>query len=145
MTKEVLVTVRGLQIAPDDEENEIEVIIPGEHFLKNGKHYVFYDEVIEDSTEKISNVIKCSEHCLEVTKKGAINTHMVFEKDKKNQSYYKTPFGNILVGIFANAVDIKEEEDSLTIDVEYVLDLNCEKIADCKIHICVRSREMGLL
>ena len=54
MTKEVLLTISGLHyettglVDEDENENEpIEVITPATYYLKNGKHYVVYDEVVE--------------------------------------------------------------------------------------------------
>ena len=34
---------------------------------------------------------------MELTKKGAVNVHMIFEKNKKNITYYNTPYGSLLV------------------------------------------------
>ncbi len=39
--------------------------------------------------------------------------HMVFEEKQKNMTYYDTPFGNLLVGLATNKVDVKEEEEKL--------------------------------
>ena len=46
MTREVLVSISGVQIAEGD-AGEIEVITAGDYFLKNGNHYILYDEVQE--------------------------------------------------------------------------------------------------
>ena len=43
MTKDVLVSVRGAHIA-DGETNNLEVIMAGSYYFKNGKHYIIYDE-----------------------------------------------------------------------------------------------------
>ena len=51
MTKEVLVSVSGLQMAVNDMESNddepIEVLSAGTYYFKNGKHYVFFEEVAE--------------------------------------------------------------------------------------------------
>ena len=52
MTKEVLLTISGLHFdtfseTPDEENVPIEVITPATYYLKNGKHYVLYDEMVE--------------------------------------------------------------------------------------------------
>ena len=39
MTKDVLVSVRGAHIA-DGETNNLEVIMAGSYYFKNGKHYI---------------------------------------------------------------------------------------------------------
>ena len=47
MTKDVLITISGLQIADDTSAQPVEVITSGEYYCRNGKHYILYDEVME--------------------------------------------------------------------------------------------------
>ena len=51
MTKDVLVSISGMQMAINDGESNddepIEVLSPGTYYYKNGKHYVFFEEVAE--------------------------------------------------------------------------------------------------
>ena len=88
MTKEVLLTISGLHLDAfsdkTDEENEpIEVITPATYYLKNGKHYVLYEEVVEGMLGSIKNTIKITgDNKLEMKKSGISNTNMVFEKEK---------------------------------------------------------------
>ena len=39
MTKEVLLAIRGLQIAEDEQKDTVETISPGEYYFRNGKHF----------------------------------------------------------------------------------------------------------
>lgn len=48
MTKDVLVTVRGLQMTPDGDDT-IEVTTTGKYYEKDGKRYLFYDEIGDDT------------------------------------------------------------------------------------------------
>ena len=115
MTKDVLLSIRGLQFVSQEEEEvePVEVITAGDYYKKNGKHYIMYDEVTEGFDGNTRNVIKLTEDSLDITKKGISNVHMVFEKNKKNVSYYNTPFGSLLIGIDAKSVDIAETEDDI--------------------------------
>lgn len=105
MTKDVIVTISGLQIQAEGDAEPMEVITSGTYYKKNGKHYVLYDEAVEGFEEGTKNVIKLYDNCLDVTKKGVSTVHMLFEKDKKNMSYYYTPFGSLLIGIPGEACD----------------------------------------
>lgn len=145
MEKEVLLALKGLQFAVDEEGAQaLETITPAEYFMRNGSHYVIYDEVMEGFDENTRNVIKFKDSLVEVTKKGLMNVHMVFEEKKKNMTSYVTPFGNILIGIDTADVKIKEEEDNISVNVEYTLEANYEHLADCKIEMSIRPREDGI-
>ncbi len=144
MTKDILVSIRGLQISSGQEENEpVEVITAGDYYKKNNKHYVIYDELVEGFEGVTKNVIKVHEDCVDITKKGIMNVHMVFEKNKKNVTCYETPFGNMMLGINASDIQITEEEDAISVDVKYALELNYEHLADCSIRMAIQSREGG--
>ncbi len=144
MTKDVLVSISGLQFIDDqDQAHPIELITPGEYYCRNGKHYILYDEVMEGFEGVTKNRIKIQDNCLDITKKGISNVHMVFEKNKKNMTCYETPFGNLMLGINANQIDFKQTEDSIDVSVNYVLDVNYEPLADCQIQINVTSKGAG--
>lgn len=141
MTKDVLLRIRGLQIIGEGEEEPIEVIAPGTYFEKNGKHYIKYDEVLEGFEGTVQNLIKVDKSSMEVTKRGVANVHMVFEENKKNLSYYNTPFGNLLVGISATDIVLDAREDSMDIRVDYALEVNYEHLADCSISMNVQAKK----
>jgi len=141
MTKDVLVKISGLQFAGEEDNDSIEVITSGTYYKKNNKHYVLYEEVMEGTTEITKNVIKIGEDSMEVTRKGPATVHMVFEKDKKNVSYYYTPFGNLLIGIDAREIQIDESELDINVKVNYGLEINYEYVADCHITVDVKSKD----
>ncbi len=143
MTKEVLLTISGLQFAAQGEEESepVEVITAGDYYKKNGKHYILYDEVMEGFEGNTRNVVKITDDYLDITKKGVSNVHMIFEKNKKNVSYYYTPFGSILIGINAKSVDINETEENIDVKVKYNLEVNYEHLADCSITMNIKSKE----
>ncbi len=143
MTKEVLVTIRGMQFTKQEEGDlePIEVIMAGGYYRKNNKHYVIYDEVIEGFDGTTRNIIKLQEDCVDIIKKGVANVHMTFEKNKKNVTCYDTPYGSLMLGINAKNIDIHEEEDDIQVKVEYALELNYEHLANCNIRMAIQSKE----
>lgn len=141
MTKDVILTISGLQFAREMEAAPIEMVTAGNYYKKNGKHYIVYDEVMEGFEGTTKNIIKLTEDYLDITKRGIANVHMVFEKNKKNMTYYQTPYGNIFIGIDADKVEVEETEDNINVDVTYALEANYEHLADCKIQMNIKSKE----
>lgn len=144
MTKEVLLTLQGLQFDQREEDaDKIEMVTVGDYFKKNDRHYVVYEEVTEGFEQPTKNRLKFSDHMVELTRNGLVNVHMVFQENKKNMSNYNTPFGQILVGIDTKRISIEEKEDNIVVDVDYALDINYEFLSDCHIKIDIRSKENG--
>ena len=138
MTKDVLITIRGVHTL-DHEDNDVEMIVRGDYYQKNGKHYILYEEILEGAEERVKNVIKISPSSMDIIKKGVTNSRMLFEKNKKNLSCYSTPVGNLVIGIQANHFYVEEQENSIKVNVDYSLDINYEQMSDCRICVDVQS------
>ena len=148
MEKDVLISIRGLQYLMDEESGEqepVEVMTTGSYYKKNGHHFLIYDEATEGFDMMTHNMIKFTENALEVRKRGLIDVHMIFEEDKKNISFYHTPYGMINMGVAATKVRMKETPDQILLKAEYALDINDSYVGDCVIDIEVRPREIGKL
>lgn len=140
MTKDVIITICGLQAGPQTDGEPIEMITTGEYYNKNGKHYLLYEEVTEGENQTTKNRIKVTSDYMELTKNGVVSVHMVFEKNKKNITHYYTPYGSLMIGIDAKSVEVREKENEMDIEVNYALELNQEHAADCNIKINVKSK-----
>ena len=145
MDKNVLIHIKGLQMMdPADEQEPIELVVPGQYYFKNGSHYLRYEELMDEtSTEPTVNYIKISSKAVEVRKKGLVNVHMVFERGKKNMTYYSTPYGTVEMGIAATGVMIEESENGIDMKVDYALEMNEEYVADCYLTVSAQSKASG--
>ncbi len=144
MNKDVIITINGLQYAQTEDGSEpLEVIAPGEYFYKNGNHYLLYEDAADFGEEKTKNILKFRPEYLEVIKKGAYTTKLVFEKDKKTLSQYETPMGVLYIGISTTSVSLLEEPDSIEMTAKYAMDINSNFIADCTVCVQARSKSGG--
>lgn len=144
MTKDIFLSLKGLQIENSEQAQELETITPADYYLRNGSHYVIYDEVTEGFEENTRNMIKFNDSCVEVSKKGLVNVHMVFEENKKNMISYMTPYGNILIGIDTGSIFVEEEEKRIHVEVAYTLEANYQYLADCRIEMNIKPRQEGM-
>lgn len=140
MTEDVFVSITGLHAAPDEPEEEIEVIFPGKCRKTGDTWCIQYSEPVEGMDGEIRNLIKLRDHRVEVTKRGLTSTHMVFEEGKKNVTWYETPLGSIELGIAATNVQIVEDSDTIIAQAVYALEINQTILADCSLSISVRSK-----
>lgn len=128
-----------MQFEGATDPESIEVIQRGQYYQRNGSHYLVYEEPVEESGDRILNRIKFKNGEVQVTKKGAVNTMLSFRQNEKNMTNYATPFGNLIMGINTQKIDLKMNESKLEILVDYALDINYEFVADCKINITATS------
>lgn len=140
MNKEVLVSIKGLQYAPAEQEDQrIETINRGTLAKMSDKYVVSYEEALEGSTATTKNIIKFNESIMEVTKKGDFSIHMIFEVGQKNITNYSTPFGKLSVGLDTHSIVMEEKENEICARVEYDMDINYEHIATCIIDVNIKE------
>lgn len=138
MTKDILVSVTGIQFEIDEEE-VIEVITSGNYYCKNGKHYILYEE--QDEQQGVTkNRIKIEPSRVEMKKNGAITTNMIFEEGKENITYYNTGFGTLLVQVKTSSITFLEQEDFIYVKILYSMDVNYAHVSDCRVEIKVRAK-----
>lgn len=141
MTKQVLVSICGRQF--DLEENEpIELVTTGEYYLKNGKHYIFYEEQMSEDDDITKNVLKISDGIVELKKRGVSEHTMVFEIGKKNHSNYHTPMGMLLMGVHTKALTVTEKEDGMELWIQYQLEVQGEHVSKCEITIKIQEKDV---
>lgn len=139
MTKDVLVRISGLHQSPGenvaDVDEVIELIVPGTYYYKNNKQYILYEEIGENG-EITKNQMKIyDDRHMEIHKSGSLNVCMVFETGKRHSAAYQTPFGEIKIAMDTRAIEMEEEENCISIGIDYRLEVNREPLADCRIEI----------
>lgn len=140
MNKNVIISLTGLQYAEEEPDAPIEVITFGQHFSKDGEHFLFYDEMQENGMS-VKCRIRFSGDRLEMNKRDAAGTKLVFMPGDEYLTSYATPYGNIFVGIFTHSVELVEEEDFLKAKIVYGLEINSRKASDCTLFVKVQSCE----
>lgn len=139
MTKDVLISIKSTQ-SGENGENQIETINPGLFYRKNNKVYVKYEEVIEGFDKTVGNMIKITDDCVEVSKRGVISNHMIFNIDEKVQTSYESPFGTINLVINTDMLKIEETEKLLHVELKYSLEYDGQKISTNTITINVTPK-----
>lgn len=138
MDKQVLLTLTGLQRDPSGSETVTELSTEAECYERNGSLYILYEERAEDGS-LTKNIIKYKNQLLELTKKGAVSSCMVFEPGREHMADYVTPFGLLKLGILTASVTMQCLEDQTEIVAEYSLTEYGEVISHCKIIINIHN------
>lgn len=129
MAKDVLVSVKGTQVI-DGEKDSVEVITAGTWYEKNGKQYLRYEEVYEEMQVTTQNTVKITPDLVEVTKKGAISSKMVYERGKQHMSNYMTPMGLIVLGITTKDIFVEADGEKLQVEISYAMEMNGQFVSD---------------
>lgn len=139
MTKDVMISVRGLQFAEGASEDDIETVQRGEYYFRNGSHFLIFDEYMEGFREPVRNVLRFKNKELSLTKRGILNVQMLFEEGKKNYFAYMTPIGAITIGLDTHSVYSRLGEDGGSLNVKYTLDMSGSMLSRNKLDVTVQT------
>lgn len=139
MAKDVLVSVKGTQFI-DGEKDSVEIITSGAWYEKNGKQYLLYEETYEEMQVTTKNTVKITPELVEVTKKGAISSRMVYELGKQHMSDYVTPMGLIVLGITTKDIFVEADSDKLRLELHYTMEMNGQFVSDSILEITATVR-----
>ena len=144
MTKDIILTISGLHETDGESDAPVEIISPGQYFLKNGKHYILFDEVMEGLEGTIKSTIKISEKQVELLRSGAASTRMVFEKDQEHNMIYQTPMGPLAISVYTEDIISDVKEDEINLGIIYSLKADEQVLTESHVRINVCSKEMKI-
>lgn len=134
MQKDVMICIRGMQGVMEDAQ-EIESIYKGTYYQKNDCHYVLFEEIMEGFTQVSKNRLTFKPGYLHLRKRGPATVDMEFQPQKESNTCYTTPYGDIMMGILTKRVEVSDTEEEISIEADYDLSANYEKMAQCQIRI----------
>lgn len=137
MNRNVMLTISGLHSGEADDNGSVETKMRAEYFKRAETHYLLYEETEEGFEQTCKNRMKFRNNMLELTRQGLLNTHMIFEENKTHMTSYRTPYGQMLLGIHTKKVEMQEQENFIRLVVEYTLEADEAYLSDSRIEISI--------
>ena len=132
MTKEVMLTIKGIQKYPGEEPLETITQVAAEFFERGQSQYVMFEESQEGFTENVKSMLKIKSNCVELTKKGLIQSHMTFVPET---------FGSMQMGVRTKELRILNTKERIQIYIKYLLEAEEQVMADCNIQITIKEKK----
>ena len=143
MTKDIILTISGLHDNEGEIDAPIETMTPGQYFMKNGKHYVVYDEVIEGLEGTLESTIKFTENQVELIRNGAASTRMIFQPGQEHMVVYQTPMGPLSISLYTENIQTELGEERMNLKIDYSIKTEGIVISESTVHIEVCPKELA--
>ncbi len=108
--KEVMLKIKGRQTNVDGEENTIELITEGKFYKKNETYYLVYDESEISGMEGSTTTLKIQDSKISMKRFGSNTSNLVFEKGKRHRTEYDTIYGDMVMEVVTNKMDVNISE-----------------------------------
>lgn len=141
MNREVELVLSGLHDTEGaSDKDAVKTAQTAQYFKRNDSHYLLYEENMEGFDGVCKSRIKFRDNLLELTRRGAVDMHMIFEENKRHMIPYNTPYGQLMLGIETGRVLVEEQEDQIHVTVEYTLDHEGEPLSESCLKIHIREK-----
>ena len=140
MQQEVVLSVKGKQRYPGQEPDTIELVTAGTLEYTDLGWKLCYEETDLTGLEGVTTTFHVEPGTITLSRKGPLDSQMVFQKDVPHESLYQMPFGALMITVCAAVVRYDISENGGTIDLVY--DIEIEQTAAGKIvyHLDIRVK-----
>lgn len=144
MTKDIILTISGLHAVDGESDEPVEILTPGQYYLKNGKHYILFDEVMEGMNGVIKSRLKISEKDkqVELLRNGGATARMVFGEEQEHSTIYNTPVGQLQISIYTEKVGVKVSEDKIDVSICYSVMTGGQVVTESEVNLNVCPKEL---
>lgn len=143
MTKDIILAISGLHDTEGEADAPIETLTPGQYYMKNGKHYVVYDEILDGIEGTLKSTIKFTENQVELIRSGAASARMVFQPGHEHMVIYQTPMGPLSISLYTEEIDAQIEEDRISLGIEYSLKTEGVVVSESAVNIVICPKELA--
>lgn len=144
MTNNVLITITSRHRDQKDSD-AIQSVASGVYACIQGRHVVRYEEILTEAFDSepaaTPCILKIAQGSLSLVRRGQINTEMHFKPGESYDGYYDTPAGSMQMCLSTSRLDVTETEDTISVRLEYGLDLNYCHISDYCMKINISSKK----
>jgi len=137
---DVVISIKGLQGDPFGDDELVELVTDGRYSHGRNGSFISYNESELTGLEgtETSVLIKPTEIVL--TRRGNLNSRMVFREGEKNRFLYDTQFGSATLGIDTRHIDAAFDENGGEMCIDYVVNMDHVVVGRNKIKLSVKPQ-----
>ncbi len=143
MKDKFFVSIKGMQEYENPDDNsDISLTTEAEFQKQDGVYFIDYQESEITGLDGTNTSIEIGNNYVSLSRSGAVNSQMLFMKEKKTSSYYNTPYGSFMIGIYTDNLNIAIDDNGGTINVDYYIDINNSKTSKNNFEINIRRHNI---
>jgi len=141
MKKAVFLSIRGSQRYPQQDPEVLELATEGTMEFRDGGWDISYEESALTGLEGVRTTFRVEPGTVTLTRKGALNSRMVFQEGVEHDSLYQMPFGALLLTVKATSVFYDIVPDGGVIDLSYNINIENTEAGVIEYHLDIRAKE----
>ena len=123
MKKEAVIRIISKQ-RTENGDNQGEMSVQGTITYDKNKNVIEYIENNDETGPEETTISVFEDGTVSIVRNGQFSSEMMVEKGKRHHTFYKTPYGELTMGIYGNQVDWSRDEKGAVLKMRYSLDFN---------------------
>ena len=140
MKKEVSLAIEGRQQYQDQEPEIIQLVTDGTMEFRNGGWDISYEESELTGLAGVTTTFRVEPGKVTLTRKGALNSTMIFQENVVHESLYQMPFGALMLSVKATSVFFDIVPDGGVIDLSYNINIENSEAGVIDYHLDIRAK-----
>ena len=140
MKQTVVLSIQGRQTYGDQEPEIIELVTEGTMEFTQGGWDISYEESALTGLEGVTTTFRVEPGTVTLTRKGALNSQMVFQEGVPHDSLYQMPFGALMLTVKATSVFYDIVPDGGVIDLSYNINIENTEAGIIDYHLDIRAK-----
>lgn len=139
MKKRVLLTLQGKQSYMDQEPEIIELVTEGTLESTADGWNICYEESDLTGLKGTTTVFEIAPDKIVLTRRGPLNSQMVFVPGYNHESLYQMEFGAMMITVCASKVEYDITEAGGTIDLTYGIEIEQAQAGEIEYHLEIKA------
>lgn len=145
MENNVIISIRGVQSAPNMEEETIELVTEGRLETDGDAGFTLsYQESELTGMEGTLTTFQIEKDRITLMRMGEYNSQMVFEQGRRHLSMYNTPYGALAIGVNTQKMHAAMDAAGGEIEISYAIEIDHAVAGENLFHINVREKGRGV-
>lgn len=140
MKRAVVLSIRGRQCYAGQDPEVIELVTEGTMEFTNGGWDITYEESDLTGLAGVTTTFRVEPGKVILTRRGALNSQMVFQEGVSHDSLYEMAFGALMLTVKASSVFYDIVPDGGVIDLVYHIDIENTEAGVIDYHLDIRSK-----
>ena len=140
MKREVTLAIKGSQTYQDQAPEIIELMTDGIMEFRNGGWDISYEESELTGLAGVTTTFRVEPGKVTLTRKGPLDSQMIFQENVVHESLYQMPFGALLLSVKAPRVFFDIVPDGGVIDLSYDISIENSESGVIDYHLDIRAK-----
>ena len=138
----ILISLDAQATTDGQPEETMRLITTGELLEKPEETVIRYEESLDENEPPQKIQLTIHGGAITMNRQGTFDANMVFEKGKRYESQYHTPFGDLDMALYCTRASFTQDREGGELSLQYQLDLSGQFAAvhEMKLHF-LRKKE----